>query len=126
MRGSGPGGRIVTRDVGGIPAEEGRASADGDDRLRAAVVANIAASWQQIPHVHIGAELAADGVMRARAAVAPGASVTVTDMLVVALARALGEVPELNAVRRSDGSVERSAPCTSRSPWRPRAGSSRR
>jgi len=109
VRGSGPGGRIVTRDVGGIPAEEGRASADGDDRLRAAVVANIAASWQQIPHVHIGAELAADGVMRARAAVAPGASVTVTDMLVVALARALGEVPELNAVRRSDGSVERSA-----------------
>jgi len=109
VRGSGPGGRIVTRDVGGIPAEEGRASADGDDRLREAVVANIAASWQQIPHVHIGAELAADGVMRARAAVAPGAGVTVTDMLVVALARALGEVPELNAVRRSDGSVERSA-----------------
>lgn len=107
VQGSGPGGRIVTRDVGGIPAEDGRATADGGDRLRAAVVANIAASWQQIPHVHIGAELAADGVMLARAAAAPGASVT--DMLVVALARALGEVPELNAVRRSDGSVERSA-----------------
>ena len=33
---------------------------------------------------------------------------TVTDLLVVALARALGEVPELNALRRADGSVERS------------------
>ena len=33
---------------------------------------------------------------------------TVTDLLVVALARALAEVPELNALRRADGSVERS------------------
>ena len=71
--------------------------------------ANITASWQQIPHVHIGGELAADGVMRARASAPPEAAVTVTDLLVVALARALAEVPELNALRRADGSVERSA-----------------
>ena len=108
LQGSGPGGRIVARDVGPIPAEDGRATATDDDRLRAAVVANITASWQQIPHVHIGGELAADGVMPARASGAPGAGVTVTDVLVVALARALGEVPELNALLRPDGSVERS------------------
>jgi pyruvate dehydrogenase E2 component (dihydrolipoamide acetyltransferase) len=36
------------------------------------------------------------------------AGVTVTDVLVVALAGALAEVPELNAVRRPDGSVARS------------------
>jgi len=84
------------------------AALSGDDRLRAAVVANITASWQQIPHVHIGGELAADGVMRARAAASADTAVTVTDLLVVALARALAEVPELNALRRADGSVERS------------------
>ena len=107
-RGSGPGGRIVARDVSLGQAEDGHTSTDGDDRLRAAVVANITASWQQIPHVHIGGELAADGVALARAAAAPDAGVTVTDLLVVALARALAEVPELNALRRADGSVERS------------------
>ena len=46
--------------------------------------------------------------MRAQAARSAGAGVTVTDLLVVALARALAEVPELNGVRRGDGSVERS------------------
>jgi pyruvate dehydrogenase E2 component (dihydrolipoyllysine-residue acetyltransferase) len=109
LQGSGPGGRIVARDIATGPAAGGHVAAPGaDDRLRAAVVANITASWQQIPHVHIGGELAADGVMRARASAPPDAAVTVTDLLVVALARALAEVPELNALRRADGSVERS------------------
>ena len=108
MRGTGPGGRIVARDLGATPAGNGSAATVADDRLRAAVVANITASWQQIPHVHIGGELAADGVVQARASA--GATVTVTDVLVVALARALGEVPELNALLRPDGSVERSRP----------------
>jgi pyruvate dehydrogenase E2 component (dihydrolipoamide acetyltransferase) len=109
LRGSGPGGRIVARDIAAGPAAGGHAAApDADDRLRAAVVGNITASWQQIPHVHIGGELAADGVTRARASAPSDAAVTVTDLLVLALARALAEVPELNALRRADGSVERS------------------
>ena len=109
LQGSGPGGRIVARDIAAGTAAGSHAAAPGaDDRLRAAVVGNITASWQQIPHVHIGGELAADGVMRARASAPPDAAVTVTDLLVVALARALAEVPELNALRRADGSVERS------------------
>jgi pyruvate dehydrogenase E2 component (dihydrolipoyllysine-residue acetyltransferase) len=101
LHGSGPGGRIVARDIAAAPT-------GGDDRLRAAVAANIVASWQQIPHVHIGGELAAEGVVRARASAPPDAAVTVTDLLVVALARALAEVPELNALLRANGSVERS------------------
>jgi pyruvate dehydrogenase E2 component (dihydrolipoamide acetyltransferase) len=102
LHGSGPGGRIVARDIATVPAADG----DRDDLFRAAVVANITASWQQIPHVHVGGELAADGVVRARASTPAEAAVTVTDLLVVALARALAEVPELNALRRADGSVE--------------------
>ena len=105
VQGTGPGGRIVARDVAAAPAA---AAPPAGDRLRAAVVANIAASWQQIPHVHVGGELAADGIVRARASAPPDPGVTVTDLLVVALARALAEVPELNALRRADGTVERS------------------
>ena len=55
LQGSGPGGRIVARDIAAGPVGSGEAAPPGaDDRLRAAVVANITASWQQIPHVHIG------------------------------------------------------------------------
>lgn len=108
VQGSGPMGRIVARDIVERPATDGRALGPERDRLRAAVVANITASWRQIPHVHIGGELAVDGVARARASAPPEAAVTVTDLIVVALARALTEVPELNGLRRSDGTVERS------------------
>ena len=100
LQGSGPGGRIVARDIATAPAA-------GGDRLRAAIARNIVASWQQIPHVHVGGELAADGVVRARAAAPPDPAVTVTDLLVFALSRALAEVPELNALLRADGWTER-------------------
>jgi pyruvate dehydrogenase E2 component (dihydrolipoamide acetyltransferase) len=102
LRGSGPGGRIVARDVASVSAPAPATAGDGA-RLRDAVVRNVTASWQQIPHVHIGGELDAGVLVQARD---PG--VTVTDVLVVALAGALAEVPELNAVRRPDGSVARS------------------
>jgi len=115
VRGSGPGGRVVVRDVvasgsGVVPAPAGGKAAVSDDALREAVVRNITASWQQIPHVHIGGELDAEGLVRARAALA-GSDIgaTITDLLVVALARALADVPELNGWRRADGSVERAA-----------------
>jgi pyruvate dehydrogenase E2 component (dihydrolipoyllysine-residue acetyltransferase) len=116
LQGSGPGGRIVARDIAaGVPAPAPRpddvagGAEDAHDRLREAVIRNVTASWQQIPHVHIGGELEADGLVRARASTGADPEVTVTDLLVVALARALREVPELNGLRRGDGSVERSA-----------------
>ncbi len=111
--GSGPGGRIVARDIAsgaGAATPSGTTPPD-DPRLRDAVVRNITASWQQIPHVHIGGELAADGLVRARAVLtAREVSATFTDLLIVALARSLAEVPELNGKRLADGSVERSTP----------------
>jgi pyruvate dehydrogenase E2 component (dihydrolipoamide acetyltransferase) len=109
VQGTGPGGRIVARDVSGS-ADSGAAVAPASaDRLRDAVVRNITASWQQIPHVHIGGELVAEGLAQARQdPAAAGSGATVTDFLILALARALAEVPELNALRRVDGSVERS------------------
>jgi pyruvate dehydrogenase E2 component (dihydrolipoamide acetyltransferase) len=109
LQGSGPGGRIVARDIAEPPPPPAAAGLDAD-RLRQAVVTNITASWQQIPHVHIGGELRADGVRQAREALATShPAVTVTDLLIVALGRALTEVPSLNGWRRGDGTVDRSA-----------------
>jgi pyruvate dehydrogenase E2 component (dihydrolipoyllysine-residue acetyltransferase) len=98
VRGSGPGGRIMVRDLEAAPgpAAPQVAAANG---LREAVIANITASWQQIPHIHIGGELDASGLAeakRAATALPQGERVTVTDLLVVAVARALRDVPELN------------------------------
>jgi len=110
VRGSGPGGRIVARDIAAVCAAATTSVAPDAQRLREAVIGNITASWQQIPHVHIGGELAAGGLVRAREALtSSGLDITVTDLLIVALAQALVEVPDLNGRRLTDGSVERSS-----------------
>lgn len=112
VKGSGPGGRIVARDLEGetqpqaAPVQRSTAVSAG---LREAVVRNIVASWQQIPHVQIGGELVADGLAAARSSPrASTAKVTVTDLVAFALARALGDVPELNGTLRADGTVAHS------------------
>jgi pyruvate dehydrogenase E2 component (dihydrolipoamide acetyltransferase) len=110
--GTGPGGRIGVADVQAVAAVGDTGS--GSDRiesprpavlaspasvgLRAAVVANIVASWQQIPHIHISGELVADGLADARRILAArgAAGISATDLLILALAQALAEVPELN------------------------------
>jgi pyruvate dehydrogenase E2 component (dihydrolipoamide acetyltransferase) len=98
VRGSGPGGRIMAKDLeAAAPAAESPARpAQG---LREAVIANITASWQQIPHIHIGGELDGTGLAEAKRTASglhEGEKVTVTDLLIVAVAGALGDVPELN------------------------------
>lgn len=86
-RGSGPEGRIIVRDLEGInPAVK--------SSLRESVVAHLAASWREIPHIQIGGELDGSGLAAAKR-VAP-AGITVTDLLILAVVRALRDVPELN------------------------------
>jgi pyruvate dehydrogenase E2 component (dihydrolipoamide acetyltransferase) len=77
------------------PDTRGDVSDAGRER-RSAVVANLVASWERIPHIHVSGELSADGLITALERARLEASVTVTDLLLIALARALGEVPELN------------------------------
>jgi pyruvate dehydrogenase E2 component (dihydrolipoyllysine-residue acetyltransferase) len=93
VRGSGPGGRIMARDLEGAPVSAAPQTGPSHG-LRDAVLANITASWQQIPHIHIGGELDGTGLAEARRTA--GENVTVTDLLIVAVTRALGDVPELN------------------------------
>lgn len=121
VTGTGPGGRIVSADVeehataappsagnGVAPVPtQGRASRGVAD-LRPAVVAALVNGWSSIPHVNIGGELDAEGLVAARAATAGGPSrVTHTDLLLIALARALTEVPELAATIGPDGAIVR-------------------
>jgi pyruvate dehydrogenase E2 component (dihydrolipoamide acetyltransferase) len=74
--------------------------------LRPFVVSALTRGWQSIPHTNIGGELIADGLVAARAAIPAGPQrVTYTDLLLVALARALTDVPELHGRVNEDGSV---------------------
>jgi pyruvate dehydrogenase E2 component (dihydrolipoamide acetyltransferase) len=88
VRGSGPNGRITSSDLGGIAAPAATPT------LRDQVVAQLVASWREIPHIHVGGELDAEGLAVAKRKAPSG--ITVTDLLVLVLARALTEVPELN------------------------------
>jgi pyruvate dehydrogenase E2 component (dihydrolipoamide acetyltransferase) len=107
VEGSGPGGRIVAEDVqralGPRPREAPATTSD----LRRAVLTGIAASWREIPHIHVGGEVAAEGVLEARRLAGERAAehVTVTDLLILAVARALTDVPDVNGTLRGDGSV---------------------
>jgi pyruvate dehydrogenase E2 component (dihydrolipoamide acetyltransferase) len=87
VRGTGPEGRITVDDLN-------QTQSLGKTTLRDAVVEHIAASWNEIPHIHIGGELDGSGLAKTKRAAAPG--VTITDLLVVAVVGALREVPELN------------------------------
>jgi len=90
--GSGPGGRIVASDIVGADAAATDPVAGWG--LRDAVVAGVAASWREIPHIHISGRLDGEGIATARSAL--GRKITVTDLLAFSLARALLEVPSLN------------------------------
>jgi pyruvate dehydrogenase E2 component (dihydrolipoamide acetyltransferase) len=87
LRGSGPDGRISVKDLPAIATEV-------IPSIRAAVVAQLTASWREIPHIHVAGELDGSGLAAAKRAADPG--VTITDLLVLAVVRALRDVPELN------------------------------
>ena len=73
-----------------LPRTSLRPAARAVADLRPAVVAALVSGWQSIPHVNIGGELDAEGLVAARAATGGGAlRVTYTDLLLLALARAL-------------------------------------
>jgi pyruvate dehydrogenase E2 component (dihydrolipoamide acetyltransferase) len=87
VTGCGPAGRIMARDLQPLaPAAK--------PALRQAVVAQLKASWRDIPHIHIAGELDGSGLAAAKQSAPVG--ITITDLLIVATVRALRAVPELN------------------------------
>jgi pyruvate dehydrogenase E2 component (dihydrolipoamide acetyltransferase) len=99
--GTGPDGQVTAADVQRTETDSG-AHTDA----RAATVRAITASWHTVPHIHIGGELDADGIVACRLTFQESPRPSVTDLLVFALVRALAEVPELNAIVQRDGSVK--------------------
>lgn len=118
VRGSGPGGRVVSRDLGGarsgvapitpgvVAAGAGRSTLS---RLRATIGRRMTASKQTAPHFYVTVDLDAGPVMDLRAELnssLPEASkFSVNDFIVKASALALREFPNLNASLDGDGVV---------------------
>ena len=94
VTGSGPQGRVITRDVEAAVAAEREPQQRRS--LREIVVRGLTASWREVPHIHVAGELDATPLAEARALCdATTSAITVTDLLLAAFACALSEVPEL-------------------------------
>jgi pyruvate dehydrogenase E2 component (dihydrolipoamide acetyltransferase) len=99
LRGSGPGGRIVAADLAGAPA------ADAPSAMRRAIARRTAESAATIPHFHLRVEVDASSLLRLRRELKGRFEVSVTDLLLRAMAISLGDVPAANRVWRDDRAV---------------------
>ncbi len=126
LRGSGPNGRIVAKDVegqrgkGGLPArasaievikaqyEAGTYQEQPIDGMRRAIARRLTESKQTIPHFYLTIDLEVDALMSARerhnagSQAQAGVKVSVNDMIIKAWAQALHDVPRANAVWAED------------------------
>ncbi|MCC6850423.1 MAG: 2-oxo acid dehydrogenase subunit E2 [Deltaproteobacteria bacterium] len=128
LRGSGPGGRIVTEDVAaaapdapaaavappavrrpGAPREAAVAERRELSRMRQAIARRMSESFRDVPHFAVTAEIDMSEAVRLKAALEKEAvfeaPVTYTHMVLKAAARALARHPRLNASYR-DGAIE--------------------
>jgi pyruvate dehydrogenase E2 component (dihydrolipoamide acetyltransferase) len=133
VEGTGPGGRIVERDVnsfrdahagarpaarreipsraGKKPAEEAPAAAGREitpTRMRSAIARRTAESFQTAPHFYVTMAIDMDGALELLKQInadADDAKITVNDLLVKACALALGAVPQVNATWTDEGSI---------------------
>lgn len=103
VRGSGPGGRIVKRDVLALISAAPPAALKGQELppMRQAIARLVTASKQQIPHFYVTAAIEMDEAVERRREInrdlPAGVKVSLNDMLVKAAAMALVRVPQLNA-----------------------------
>jgi pyruvate dehydrogenase E2 component (dihydrolipoamide acetyltransferase) len=132
ITGTGPGGRILRRDVeaaiaaqpaapptaappaaappAAAPAARSAAARDGEDiphsRQRRAIAARLTESQQTVPHFYLRATVRADRLVALRAEIntglAEGARVSVNDLVVKAVAAAHQRVPEMNVIWTPD------------------------
>lgn len=115
VRGSGPQGRIVRRDLDRIspasvapqrPASPPASGADGGytdvphTPMRRAIARRLTESVTTVPHFFLAAECRVDELLAVRARINEGgdARISVNDFVLKAVASAMGAVPEANAV----------------------------
>jgi pyruvate dehydrogenase E2 component (dihydrolipoamide acetyltransferase) len=117
ITGTGPGGRIVRRDIEAArrrpaapteaapapPAAPGTWTEVPHTPMRRAIARRLTESKQNIPHFTVRATLRVDELFRLRSGLAAvGTKVSVTDLLLKAAARAHTAVPRMNAVWTPD------------------------
>lgn len=115
LRGSGPGGRVLRSDVEAAaraaPAARATAPAAAVDdvvpltRMRAAIARRLTESKQTVPHFYLQGRVDAGRLLALRAELNQSGAVriSVNDLVVKAVAVALGRVPDMNTVFTEDG-----------------------
>ncbi len=120
ISGSGPGGRVVKRDVeAALSVQPGAASTsqivEGEripdqiiplTKLRSAIGRRMTQAKQELPHFYVTTEVDADPMLTMRSQINPalpeGEKLTVNDFIVKAAALALRQFPNLNASLEGD------------------------
>jgi pyruvate dehydrogenase E2 component (dihydrolipoamide acetyltransferase) len=123
VKGSGPGGRIVRRDLDRLPvseqaAEPARTTAPATapehhgagftdiplTAMRKAIARRLTESKATVPHFYLSADCRVDALLALRRTVNDGAAakVSVNDFVLKAVAGALVEVPDANAIWNGD------------------------
>jgi pyruvate dehydrogenase E2 component (dihydrolipoamide acetyltransferase) len=107
IKGSGPGGRIVVKDV--LAAKRGKASAGtGISMMRRAIAEKTAASFSTTPHFYLRVEADVTALLAFKEQCTPavvketGVKPTLSDFLIWAMAQALSEFPYANSVWRQN------------------------
>jgi pyruvate dehydrogenase E2 component (dihydrolipoamide acetyltransferase) len=118
IKGTGPGGRVVERDVQaaiasgsapappGVPAKPAPGATMPLNPMRKTIARRMTESKAAAPHFYITVEINMDDAMKMREqlnALAPeGERISVSDLVVAAVARTLARFPALNASYRED------------------------
>ncbi len=117
VRGSGPGGRIVKKDLDGFVPSHGApataaAAVSGDseytDRphtgMRRAIARRLTESKTTVPHFYVTADCRVEKLLAARSEMneATGVKLSVNDWVIKAVAKALVEVPDANVIWTDD------------------------
>ncbi len=101
LSGSGPGGRVVRRDVEAAAATTaaGEDRHQPFDRMRRVVAERLTDSWRNIPHfsLSVDVDMAAAQAWRRRRNAADDSRITVNDLIVRAVAGALQAHPRFNS-----------------------------
>ena len=117
VTGSGPGGRIVRRDIEGLQPSSAPATASATPApqaggytdvphtgMRRAIARRLTESKNQVPHFYLTADVQVDELIQLRRRVNDAATdkVSINDFVVKAVAGAFADVPEANAIWTDD------------------------
>jgi len=109
VQGSGPGGRIIKRDLDGVqqmPSQVSKAAAADRDvplsSMRKTIARRLTESKQTIPHFYLTIDVNVDALWQAREQINAqlkdtGEKISLNDLIIKATALALRKVPEANA-----------------------------